>query len=78
MLINCKFCLIKEYGLTNKTICYVKEERTNLFTMTNASKSIVSFVDLGIHESFEGVCFGFAFLKAWQHATIDENMSYSL
>ncbi len=46
--------------------------------MTNAFKSIVSFVDLGIHESFEGVCFGFAFLKAWQHATIDKKMSYSL
>jgi hypothetical protein len=35
------------------------------------------FVDLGIHESFEAICFGFAFLKAWQHATIDEKMSYS-
>jgi hypothetical protein len=70
--------LIKEYGLTNKTISYVKENRTNLFAMTNPFKSIVSFVDLGIHESFEGVCFGFAFLKAWQHATIDKKMSDSL
>jgi hypothetical protein len=39
----------------------VKEKKTNLFTMTNAFKSILSFVDLGIHESFEGVCFGFGF-----------------
>jgi hypothetical protein len=56
----------------------VKEKGTYLFTMTNAFKSIVSFVNLGIHESFEGVCFGFAFLKAWQHATIGEKMSYNL
>ncbi len=56
----------------------MKENRTNLFAMTNPFKSIVSFVDLGIHESFEGVCFGFAFLKAWQHATIDKKMSDSL
>jgi hypothetical protein len=56
----------------------VKEEKTNLFIMTNAFKSIVNFVNLGIHESFEGVCFGFAFLKAWQHATIAKKMSYNL
>ncbi len=50
----------------------------NLFTMTNALKSIVSCHELGIPESLEGVYFGHAFSKACRYTTIDEKLSSNL
>ncbi len=40
--------------------------------MTIALKSIVSCDMLGLEESFKGNCFGHAFFKACQYATIEE------
>jgi len=42
----------------------MKDEGTNLFTITNVFKQTVSYEDLGILEPFESVCFGHALFKA--------------
>ncbi len=41
----------------------MKDEGSNLNTMTIALKSIISCDMLGFEESFKGSCFGHAFLK---------------
>jgi hypothetical protein len=41
----------------------MKDEGSNLNTMTIALKSIVSCDMLGLEESFKGSCFGHAFFK---------------
>jgi hypothetical protein len=53
--------LFEEYKLTDKTICYVEDESTNMFIMTNVFKQIISYENLEILAPFEGVCFGHAF-----------------
>ncbi len=50
--------LFEKYKLINKIIQHVKDEGTNLFTMTNVLKQIVSYEQLGILTSLEGVYFG--------------------
>ncbi len=57
------------YALKKKIIAYVKDEQSNLNTMTTTLKSIVSYDMLGLEESFQGTCFGHAFSKACQYAT---------
>jgi hypothetical protein len=52
-----------------KQIVYVKDEGSNLNTRTFALKEVVSCDILGLEESYQGTCFGHAFLKAGQHAT---------
>jgi hypothetical protein len=44
--------LFEKYKLINKIIWHVKDEGTNLFTMTNVLKQIVSCEELGILTSF--------------------------
>jgi hypothetical protein len=56
----------------------VKDEGTNLFTMTNVFKQIVICEKLGILAAFEGVCFGHALFKVSQYATSNEKVSSSL
>jgi hypothetical protein len=70
--------LFEKYNLINKIICYVKDEGTNLFTMTNVFKQIVSYERLGILVPCEGVCFRHALSKTCQYATSDEKVSSSL
>jgi hypothetical protein len=55
-----------------ENVAYVKDEGSNINTMTIALKSIVSYEMLGLEESFQNTCFGHAFSKACQYATIDE------
>ncbi len=50
----------------------MKDEGSNLNIMIIALKSIVSCDMLGLEESFQGNCFGHAFYKACQYATIEE------
>ncbi len=40
------------YGLRNKIIAYVKDESSNLNTLTSALKSIIKCETLGLEESF--------------------------
>ncbi len=61
-----------EYKLINKIIYYVKDEGTNLFTITNVFKQIVICEKLGILAPFEGVCFDHALLKVCQYANSNE------
>ncbi len=42
----------------------MKDEGSNLNTLTNALKSIVKCEILGLEESFQGTCFDHAFSKA--------------
>jgi hypothetical protein len=44
--------LLDEYGLRNKIITYVKNERSNLSTMTSVTKFVVKCEALGLEESF--------------------------
>jgi hypothetical protein len=44
----------------------VKDEGTNLSTMTNVLTQIVTCEELGIQAPFESVCFGHALSKACQ------------
>ncbi len=70
--------LLDSYALRRKIIAYVKDEGSNLNTMTTTLKSIVSCDLLGLEESFQGTCFGHAFSKACQYATIEEKVCKDL
>jgi hypothetical protein len=52
--------LLDQYGLKKK-IAYVKNEGSNLTTMTTTLKSIVKCEVLGLDEIFQGTCFGHVF-----------------
>ncbi len=56
--------LFDQYGLRNKIIAYVKDEGSNVNTMTIVLKFVVKGEILGLNEKFQGVCFGHAFSKA--------------
>jgi hypothetical protein len=56
--------LFGNYALKRQIIAYVKDELSNLNTMTTIEKSIVSCDMLGLEESFQGTCFGHAFSRA--------------
>ncbi len=70
--------MFEECKLTNKIICYVKDESTNLFTMTYVLKQIVNCEELGILAPFKCVCFGHALFKACQYAISDEKVILGL
>jgi hypothetical protein len=44
--------LLDAYGLRNKIIAYVKDEGSNLNTLTNALKFVIKCETLGLKESF--------------------------
>ena len=52
----------------------MKDEGTNLSTMTQALKTVVTCEALEVVELFEGVCFGHAMNKACQYATTDDKV----
>ncbi len=64
--------LLDAYGLRNKIITYVKDEGSNLNTLTNALKFVVKCETLGLEESFYGTCFGHFFPK---HANMPQLMT---
>jgi hypothetical protein len=43
---------LNAYGLKNKIIAYVKDEGSNLNTLTNALKFVVKCETLGVEENF--------------------------
>jgi hypothetical protein len=55
--------LLDAYGLKNKIIIYVKDEGSNLNTLTNALKFVVKCETLGLKESFKATCFGHVFFR---------------
>jgi hypothetical protein len=66
--------LLKKFGLTSKVLCYVKDEGTNLETMTIALKSTISCEVLNLLTPFVGACFGHAMSKVAKYATIDDKV----
>ncbi len=70
--------LLDSYALRRKIITYVKDEGSNLNTMSTTLKSIVSCDILGLEESFQGTCFGHAFSKACRHAITKEKICKNL
>ncbi len=46
--------LLDAYNLRNKIIAYVKDEGSNLNTLTNALNFVVKCETLGLEESFHG------------------------
>jgi len=49
--------------LKRKIVVYVKDEGSNLNTMTTTFKSIVSYDVFGLEENFQRTCFGHAFFE---------------
>jgi hypothetical protein len=70
--------LLDQYGLRNKIIAYVKDEGSNLNTMTIILKFVVKCEVFGLNESFQGVCFGHVFSKACQYVIINEKVCMNL
>ncbi len=70
--------LLASYALERKIIIYVKDEGSNLYTMTTTLKSMVSCDMLGLEESFQGICFEHAFYKACQYVTTKEKFCEDL
>jgi hypothetical protein len=66
--------LLDNYALKRKIIAYVKDEGSNLNTMTTILKSIVCWDKLGLEENFQGVYFGHTFSKAYQYVTIENKV----
>jgi hypothetical protein len=52
MLIRNLIELLDAYGLRNKIIAYVKDESSNLNTLTNALKFVIKCETLGLEENF--------------------------
>ncbi len=70
----CKIFQSNIYGLTKKIFTYVKDEGTNLNTMTITLKSIVSCEALSAMKSFRGIWFEHAFSKACQYVATKERI----
>ncbi len=66
------------FGLTSKTLCYVKGEGTNMGNMTMALKLIMLCEALSLHIPFDGACFTHAMSKTIQSATYDDKISKDL
>jgi hypothetical protein len=71
--------LLDAYGLKNKVITYVKDEISNLNTLTNcALKPIVKCKTLALKENFQGTYFGHVFSKMCQYATTNDKVCKNL
>jgi hypothetical protein len=71
---HCLFIdLLDAYGLRNKIIIYVKDEGSNLNTLTNALKFVVKCETLSLEENFWESSFGHVFLM---HANMPQMMNF--
>jgi hypothetical protein len=71
--------LLDAYGLKNKIITYLKDEGSNLNTLTIcALKPIVKCETLGLEKSFQGTYFGHDFSKVCQYATTNDKVFKNL
>jgi len=65
--------LLDSFGLLDKVIAYVKDERSNLNTLIFALTSIFSCITLQQACPFVRSCFGHAMSKATQYVTNENN-----
>ncbi len=70
--------LFDQFGQRNKIIAHVKDEGSNLNTMTIALKFVVKCEVLGLDESYQGPCFGHVFSKACQYAITNKKVYMNL
>ncbi len=56
----------------------MKDEGSNLNTLTNALKFVVKSETLGLKESFQGTCLGHVFSKVCQYATTYDKVCKNL
>ncbi len=70
--------VLAKYGFNTQIIAYVKDERGNINTMTNALTFIVSCETLSLQTPFVGSCCGHAMSKCIQYATNDVKVSIGL
>ncbi len=70
--------LLDQYGLRNKIITYVKDEGSNLNTMTIGLNFVIKCEILGLDENFQGAYFGHVFSKACQYATTNGKICRNL
>jgi len=66
--------LLYSFSLLDKVIAYVKDERSNLNTLTFALTFLISCFALQLTCPFVGLCFGHAMSKATQYATKDNEV----
>jgi hypothetical protein len=64
--------LLEKFGFTLKVLCCVKDEGTNLGSMTTTLKSLISWEALNLPTPFKGVCFWHAMNKIVQYVTIND------
>jgi len=70
--------LFDQYGFKRKIIVYVKNERSNVNTITIALKSIMKCEASSLDESFQRTCFGHVFSKTCQYTTTNERICINL
>ncbi len=70
--------LLNAYGLRNKIITYVKDEGSNLNTLTNVLKFVVKCETLGLEKKLLRNLFWSCFSKVCQYATIDDKVCRNL
>jgi hypothetical protein len=70
--------LLDQYDLRKKIVAYVKDEGANLNAMTTVVKFVVNYEVFGLEESFQGTCFGHAFVKSYQYGTSEKKSSQKL
>jgi hypothetical protein len=63
--------LLNSFALLDKVIAYIKDERSNLNTLTFPLAFVVSYFALQLTCPFVGSCFGHAMSKATQYVTKD-------
>jgi hypothetical protein len=55
--------MLEKIRFTSKILCYIKDEGTNLWTMTTTAKSIILCKALNLFAPFDEACFGHAMSK---------------
>jgi hypothetical protein len=68
--------LLNSFGLLNKVVTYVKDEGSNLITLTFVLALVVFCFPLQLPCPFVGFCFGHAISKATQYAIDDVKMYF--
>lgn len=65
-----------KFGLTEKVLCYIKDQGANLQTLAHALKSIINCESLHNVVPFEdGACFNHVFIILCQYATNNNKVS---
>jgi hypothetical protein len=70
--------LLDAYGLKNKIITYVKDESSNINTLTHVLKFVIECETLDLKKNFQGTCFGHAFSKVCHYATTNDKVCKNL